>query len=198
MCILEGALRFGAALTEERRDRWSILREKMTHTVSVATFPCTEQEPADSEGLQRIYKMVPSSARQTPRPVQSGMTVIEAEAFLHFTAGSMRPDGAIWLHEDCGSRQSAEHDLGMILIREDDISRMRRSVVKVKLHISAEGLLLRRPTVNTRGDIRNSSISEAPWDLPITWEGSNPSFSEEMMENVRAQLAEEMKKLHST
>jgi hypothetical protein len=99
-------------------------------------------------------------------------------------------DRNIWLHEDCGSRQSAEHDLGRIAIREVDISGLRgRMLLKVKLDISEEGLLCRKPVLEM----------VCGTQLPITWKSSNLSLSNrKRMDNVRVQLAEEMKTFHPT
>jgi hypothetical protein len=38
-CILKGALRFASALFEEGRDRWSVVRVRMTQAVNVVNFP---------------------------------------------------------------------------------------------------------------------------------------------------------------
>jgi hypothetical protein len=121
-------------------------------------------------------------------PAQSGITVIETSFFHHSLATSKRTAG-VWLHENCGSRQSAEHDLGRIVIREDDISGMRSKMLKVKLDISEEGLLFRDPVLEM----------DCGTQMSITWESSSLSFSSNNgMDNVRAQLAKEMKSLHTT
>jgi hypothetical protein len=153
-CILEGALRFASALFGEvGRDGWSLVRERLTHSLSVADSPCTFQKPAEPKTVRDKNTRNLGSKKGTPD--QSGMTVIEA---LFFS------DGDIWLHENCGGRQCAEHDLGRIVIRNDGIAGMRgRTLLKVKLDISKEGLLFRDPVLETsRGQ-----------QIPITWESSN-------------------------
>jgi hypothetical protein len=125
-------------------------------------------------------------------PDQSGTAVIEASfLFDPYKQGTSDGEGQLWLHENCGSRPSAEHDLGRIVISENEISGMRSRIkmLKVKLFISEEGLLFRDPVLETScGD-----------QIPITWESSSLSLSSNNgMDNVRAQLADEMKTLHST
>jgi hypothetical protein len=75
-------------------------------------------------------------------------------------------------------------------------------MLKVKLDISEEGLLLRKPTLEMSYYAPNNfdmSLSGAGLGiLPITWEGANLSFSDDSMDTVREQLVEEMKTLHST
>jgi hypothetical protein len=185
-CILEGALRFATALFGERMDRWSLVRERLTHVVSVSDSPCTLKKPAEPNIGQYHTRYYLRSRKSTP--AQSGITVIETP-FIHYSASRKRPDG-LWLHEHCGTRRSAEHDIGRIVISEPQIPGTvnENEHLKVKLDISEEGLLFRKPVLET-------SCGE---QIPITWESSNLSFSKDMMNNVRAQLAEEMKTSHST
>jgi hypothetical protein len=128
-CILEGALRFATTLFGEGMDRWSLVRERITHSVSVANSPCTLQKPAEPKIARYRHKKTRNlRSRKGTKPDQSGTTVIEASVFS---------DKEIWLHEDCGNRNSAEHDLGRIVIKDDGIPGMRsRMLLKVKLYIS--------------------------------------------------------------
>jgi hypothetical protein len=191
-CILKGALRFASALFEEGRDRWSIVRERMSHVVNVDDFPCKVEEPAE---LKYEQTMVLTDCSGDTRPVlHSGTTTVIQRSFFNSLTTS-RPDGELWLHEDCGNRQSAEHDLGMIRIREDNIpDDIVRAKLKVKLVISEEGLLLRKPTLKMSCYTHRKSkhLMDGPGSrLAITWEGSN--LSKKRMKEVRAQLEEELK-----
>jgi hypothetical protein len=195
-CVLEGALRFASALFEEGRARWSIVREKLTHAVDIGDSPCTWEEPTD---FQIQYQNVQNSLNRHKHkrnlrdrkgtPDQSGTTVMEASFFFPPDQPG-RSHGELWLHENCGNRDSAEHDLGRVVIREDDVSGMRkRMLLKVKLDISEEGLLCRKPVLEMNCGTQ----------LPITWKSSNISLSnKKRMDNVRVQLAEEMKTFHPT
>jgi hypothetical protein len=199
-CILEGALRFASALFGEGRDRWNIVREKLTHAVDLADSPCTWEESTDfiigfinfQENLSK-HRRRRNLRERKDTPYQSGTTVIEA-TFLFDPDKQVGSDGDLWLHEDCGSRPSAEHDLGRIVISEKEISGMRSGFsrtqkLKAKLDISEEGLLFRDPILEMGCGTQ----------IPITWESSNLSLSNNNgMDNVRVQLADEMKTLHST
>jgi hypothetical protein len=203
-CILEGALRFATAQFEEGKDRWRIVRETLTHAVDIGDSPCTWEEPTD---VQIQYQNVQNSLNRLKQkrnlrdrkdtPEQSGTTVIEA-SFLFDPDKQGRSDGELWLHENCGGRPSAEHDLGRIVISENEISGMRSRIkmLKVKLDISEEGLLCRKPVLEmVCPDPKTTSWR---WNqMPITWEGSNLSLSNNnRMDNVRVQLADEMKTFH--
>jgi hypothetical protein len=196
-CILEGALRFGSALFEEERDRCSIVRERMTHAVNVANIPCKYEEPTELK-CALTMDLSDSSGDTTPA-LHSGMTTFIQRSFFHPLATS-RPDEEPWLHEDYGNRKSAEHDLGMIRIREDNLpDDIVCAKLKVKLVISEEGLLSRKPTLQM--SCYTHRQSQHPLDGPgsrlaITWEGSN--LSNKRMKEVRAQLEEEMKTLQKT
>jgi hypothetical protein len=189
-CILEGALRFATALfSEGGRDRWSVVRERLTHSVSVADSPCTLEKPAEPKTAGTNTTVLRRRKEEETEGAQSGITVMEA-SFIHSLGRRKgRPDdGGVWLHEDSGSRQSAEHNLGRIVMGEDVISGLRSvvmPVLKVKLDISEEGLLARDPVLET----------SCGNQMPITWESSNLSLSNNngTMEDVRAQLANEMK-----
>jgi hypothetical protein len=185
-CILEGALRLASARFEEGRDRWSIVREKLTHVVDLGDSPCTSEKQTRQCRLTHSHTTSTRIFRDRKgTPDQSGTTVIEA---LFVLTG--RSDGEIWVHENCGYLNSAEHDLGKIVISEHDISGTRsRMLLKVKLDISEEGLLRRKPILEM--DCGTGT------QIPITWEGSNLSLSNnKRMDNVRVQLAEEMKTFH--
>jgi hypothetical protein len=190
-CILKGALRFASALFEEGRDRRSIVRERMTHAVNVANFPCKLEEPTELKCTQTM-DLSDSSGDTTP-VLHSGMTTVIQRSFYHPLTRS-RPDGELWLHEDCGNRQSAEHDLGMIRIREHNIPNdIVCAKLKVKLVISEEGLFLRKPTLKMSCYTHRKSqhLLDGPGSrLAITWEGSN--LSKKRMKEVRAQLEEEL------
>jgi hypothetical protein len=185
-CILEGALRFATARFGEGRDRWSIVREKLTHDVDIGNKPCTSDYTITNK-FRHKSKRTLRDRKGTPD--QSGTTVVEASFFFP-PDPTGRSDGKLWLHENCGNRDSAEHDLGRIVIREDDISGTRkRMLLKVKLDISEEGLLCRKPVLEMACGTQ----------LPINWRSSNLSLSnKKRMDNVRVQLAEEMMTFHPT
>jgi hypothetical protein len=139
-----------------------------------------------------------SSGDMTP-VLHLGTTKVIQRSFCHPLTKS-RPDGELWLHADCGNRQSAGHDLGMIRIREhkipDDIVCVK---LEVKLVISEEGLLLRKPTLKM--SCCTHKKSQHPLDgsgsrLAITWEGSN--LSKKWMKEVQTQLEKEIKTLRVT
>jgi hypothetical protein len=117
-CILEGALRFATALFGEGRDRWSFVREKLTHVVDVTYSPCTLKKRTDHEAGQYDNRKKLTSRKTTS--VQLSATIVLESSFYHDLSRS-RPDRELWLHEDCGNRNSVEHDLGMIVIGEDNI-----------------------------------------------------------------------------
>jgi hypothetical protein len=202
-CVLEGALRFGSALFEEGRARWSIVREKLTHAVDIGDSPCTCEEPTDVQiqyqnSLNRL-KQKRNLRDRKDTPEQSGTTVIEA-SFQFYPDKQGRSDGELWLHENFGGRPSAEHDLGRIVISENEISGMRSRIkmLKVKLDISEEGLLCRNPVLEMV--CPDPETTSWRWNqIPITWESSRLSLSNNNgMDNVRVQLADEMKTSHST
>jgi hypothetical protein len=210
-CVLEGALRFASALFGEGRDRWSIVHEKLTHVVDVGDLPCTWDTWEEPTDLNIQYQNVKNSLNRHKQKRnlrdrkdtsdQLGTTVMQAT--FHFDPDKQgRSDGELWLHENCGSRQSAEHDLGRIIISENNISGMRRRYcrihkLKVKLDISEEGLLFRKPILEMVSVCPETNSRR--WNqMPITWEGANLSFSKDTMDNVRVQLADEMKTLHTT
>jgi hypothetical protein len=190
-CILEGALRFASARFGEGRDRWSIVREKLSHFVNVADSSFTSEKPT-SQYRHRHRTSISSLRDRKGTPDQSGTTMIEATFYFPFFPLDQpgRSNGEVWLHENCGDRDRAEHDLGRIVIKENDISGSRISILlKVKLDISEDGLLFRKPIL--------LKISRGTQEqIPITWESSNLSFSKDMMDNVRVQLADEMKTFH--
>jgi hypothetical protein len=183
-CILKGALRFASALFEEGRDRRSIVRERMTHAVNIANFPCKYEEPTE---FKCALTMDLSDCSGDTTPVfHSGTTRAIQRSFFHSLTTS-RPDEELWLHEDCGYRQSAEHDLGMIRIREDNIlDDVVRAKLKVKLVISEE----RKVTLKMSLSCYTHKKSQHPSDLgsnsAFIWEGSN--LSKAGMNEVRAQL----------
>jgi hypothetical protein len=185
-CILEGALRFASARFGEGRDRWSIVREKLTHVVDLSDTPCPSKCTITSEFRHNNTSNL-RDGKLTPD--QSGMTVMEASFFFN-PAIHGRSDGELRLHENCGNPYSVVRDLGRIVIREDDISGLRsKMLLKVKLDISEEGLLCRKPALEM----------SCGTQLPITWKSSSLSLSNnKRMEDVRVQLAEEMKTFHPT
>jgi hypothetical protein len=171
-------------------DRCSIVRERMSHIVNVADFPCKYEEPNELKYAQAM--ILSDSSGDTTPVLHSGTTTVFQRSFFHPPTTS-RPDWELWLHEDCGNRRTAEHDLGRILIGEDDIpDDIVRAKLKVKLVISEDG----KPTLKMSCYAHRKS--QHPLDGPgsrlaITWEGSN--LSKEGMKEVRAQLEEEMKAL---
>jgi hypothetical protein len=119
---------------------------------------------------------------------KSGTTVIEA-SFFFFPHNPGRSNGELWFHETCGDLNRAEHDLGRIVIKKNELCGTRRSMLlTVKLDISEEGLLFRKPILKMSRGTQEQ--------IPITWESSSLSFSKDMMDNVRVQLADEMKTFH--
>jgi hypothetical protein len=167
-------------------------------TVSVADFPCTLEKPAEPKIAR--YKNTRYLRNKKDTPDQSATTVIEATFYVHPDKQG-RYDGELWLHENCGSRQSAEHDLGRIVISENEVSEMQSTLqnLKVKLDISEEGLLCRKPILEMQMNYPDNN----GWiwvQMPITWESSSPCSlsNNNRMEDVRVQLADEMKMLHST
>jgi hypothetical protein len=171
----------------------------MTHIVNVTFSPCTLEKPAEPKSGR--YKHTWKSWNLTSMmDAQLGTRVRVMEtSFIQFMTTS-RTGREIWLHEHCGNRQCAEHDLGMILIGEYKIPGTIYAKLNLKLEISEEGLLLRRPTLEMSSCCRSESgilLDGSEFRLPpITWESSNLSFSKDMMDNVRVQLAEEMKTFH--
>jgi hypothetical protein len=201
-CILEGALRFATARFGEGMDRWSVVRERLTHVVDVTNSPCAcWKRTTDHEAGQKDCRKKLTSRKTTS--VQSSTTTVLERSFCH-ALSRRRPDRELWLHEDCGHPGNAEHDLGMILIGEEKIPTGRVcAMLKVKLDISEEGLLLSKPTLEMSNYAPNNSdisLSGAGLTglgvLPITWEGANLSLSDDSMDTAREQLAEEMKTLH--
>jgi hypothetical protein len=179
--ILEGALRFATARFGEGRDRWSIVREKLTHDVNLVDSSCTSDYTITSQNTYNDTRNL--------RDRKSGTTVIEA-SFFFFPHNPGRSNGELWFHENCGDLNSAEYDLGRIVIKKNDISGTRKSMLlTVKLDISEEGLLFRKPILKMSRGTQEQ--------IPITWESSNLSLSnKKRMDNVRVQLAEEMKTFH--
>jgi hypothetical protein len=156
----------------------------MTHVVDLGDLPC------NSETITSQYRHTNTRNLKERKGTsdQLGTTVIEASFFFFpDKPGSSRE---LWLHENCGDRDSAEHDLGKIVIKKNDISRTgKRMLLKLKLDISEEGLLRRKPILEM-----SCATQE---QIPITWESSSLSFSNNnRMDNVRVQLAEEMKTFH--
>jgi hypothetical protein len=186
-CILEGALRFASARFGEGRDRWSIVREKLTHVVNVVDSSFTSEKPT-SQYRHRHRTSISSLRDRKGTPDQSGTTVIEA-SFFFFPHNPGRSNGELWFHEKCGDLNRAEHDLGRIVIKKNELSGTQRSMLlTVKLDISEEGLLFRKPILKMSRGTQEQ--------IPMTWESSSLSFSKDMMDNVRVQLADEMKTLY--
>jgi hypothetical protein len=188
------------ALFGEGRDRWSLIREKLTHVVNVAFSPCTLERQTGPITSRYIHNNSRNLGDRNGTPDQSGTTVISVSFFFP-PDNPERSDGEIWVHENCGNRQSAEHDLGRIVIREPQIQGTVKNdeILNVNLVISDEGLLVSDPILEMK--CKPQSKPCTPWRgpgrrLPMTWETSSLSFSNDMMDNVQAQLAEEMKALH--
>jgi hypothetical protein len=167
----------------------------MTHIVNVTFSPCTLRKPAEPKSGRYKHKW---NLTRTMEASQLGTRVME-RSFLQLMTTS-RTGREIWLHEHCGNRQCAEHDLKMIHIGEYKIPGTIHAKLNVKLEISEEGLLLRRPTLEMSscshiesGILLDSSEFRLP---PITWEGFNLSLSDNTMHNLRMQLVEEMETLY--
>jgi hypothetical protein len=114
-----------------------------------------------------------------------------------------KPLSAIWLHEDCSNRQSGEHDFGRIVIQEHRIPGGIGELLRVRIEISEEGFVLRRPALDIKSvypegfvpfPLEEEAVGRS---LTLTWEGANLTLSKERMNEVGVQLVEEITAQHA-
>jgi hypothetical protein len=201
------------ALFGEGRDRWSLVREKPTHEVNVDSLPCKIGFPTEHGGssweYQKKNQMNSESTAPPPPPPPvpwwRTTTVLERSFYqpLDPNSSSSKPLSEIWLHEDCGNRQSAEHDFGRYVIQEHSIPGGIGELLKVRIEISEEGFLLRRPSLDIKSfypegflpfPLEEEAVGRS---LTLTWEGANLTLSKERLAEVGAQLVQEITAQHA-
>jgi hypothetical protein len=199
------------ALFGEGRDRWSLVREKPTHEVNVDFYPCNIGFPTEHGGNWEYQKKNQMNSEPTapppPPPVPWWRTtkVLERSFYqpLDPNSSGSKPLSEIWLHEYCGNRQSAEHDFGRYVIQEHSIPGGIGELLKVRIEISEEGFLLRRPSLDIKSfypegfvpfPLEEEAVGRS---LTLTWEGANLTLSKERLAEVGAQLVEEITAQHA-